>query len=324
MLSFENKNVVFITTKNLNYIRNSQEISLIKQTCSSILVIGSNNKNYLARLLHVYIKLIFISFKRFDVVFIGFAPQFIIPFFRWKLKGAITIIDFFISFYDTLVFDRKKFKQHSSIAKLLNKIDKITINFPNYVLCDTKAHSKYFINEFEVDPSKLTVLYLEADKTIYFPRTTLKPDILKNKFIVLYFGSILPLQGIDIILSAIDLLKYDKELYFYIIGPIGNNFHKPISDNIEYIDWLSQEKLAEYISISDLCLAGHFNKGIKKASRTIPGKAYIYSAMGKRMILGDNEANRELFNNDLDVEFVQMGDSQEIANAILRKKDERI
>ena len=128
----------------------------------------------------------------------------------------------------------------------------------------------------------------------------------------------MPLQGVDIILSAIDLLKDEKNIYFYIIGPIGNKFNKPISDNIEYIEWLSQERLAEYISISDLCLAGHFNKDIEKASRTIPGKAYIYHAMGKKMILGDNEANRELFNNN--AYYVQMGDAKALANAILREK----
>ena len=46
-------------------------------------------------------------------------------------------------------------------------------------------------------------------------------------------------------------------------------------------DWLPQEKLAEYIDMADLCLAGHFNAAVEKASRTIPGKAYIYQAMGK-------------------------------------------
>ena len=73
-------------------------------------------------------------------------------------------------------------------------------------------------------------------------------------------------------------------------------YNKVISDNVLYFDWLSQDKLAEYIDMADLCLAGHFNKNINKAKRTIPGKAYIYEAMNKPMILGDNSATHELYN----------------------------
>ena len=92
-----------------------------------------------------------------------------------------------------------------------------------------------------------------------------------------------------------------------------------MSENIQYIDWLSQEKLAHYISWSDLCLAGHFNKEVEKASRTIPGKAFIYQAMGKEMILGNNPANRELFARDEKVIFVEMGDEKALAKAILTR-----
>ena len=141
----------------------------------------------------------------------------------------------------------------------------------------------------------------------------------KGKFTVLYFGSILPLQGIDVVLGAIDRLKDRADMYFYIIGPIGDKYEKPFSENIEYISWLSQEELAKYIAMSDLCLAGHFNKNIEKAKRTIPGKAYIYDAMEKPMVLGDNEATRELYDeNRKGIYFVKMGDSKLLAECISR------
>ena len=57
--------------------------------------------------------------------------------------------------------------------------------------------------------------------------------------------------------------------------------------NICLQDWLMQEDLASHIAFCDLCIAGHFDARIKKAARTIPGKAYIYRAMNKPMILGD-------------------------------------
>ena len=74
--------------------------------------------------------------------------------------------------------------------------------------------------------------------------------------------------------------------------------------------------------MSDLCLAGHFNKDINKAKRTIPGKAYTYEAMNKKMILGDNEATHELYEEgDGTHYFVEMGNAEKLAEKIIYIKN---
>lgn len=119
-------------------------------------------------------------------------------------------------------------------------------------------------------------------------------------------------------LEAANHLKKIEDICFYIIGPIGEKMKKPLDSDIHYIQWLSQEKLSDYIAFSDLCLAGHFNKDINKARRTIPGKAYIYHAMEKPMILGDNPANHELYSEeDPGISFVEMGSGEKLADKIL-------
>ena len=50
--------------------------------------------------------------KDYDLSFVGFAPQLVLPFFR-RLRKKPVIEDFFISLYDTLVQDRKKFRSGS-------------------------------------------------------------------------------------------------------------------------------------------------------------------------------------------------------------------
>ena len=81
MQSYQNQNVLFVTTKNLDYLRNTQEIRLIEQTAKSVTVLGSREKSYAKRLLHVYGKLCTMSMKPFDAVFLGFAPQLVLPLF---------------------------------------------------------------------------------------------------------------------------------------------------------------------------------------------------------------------------------------------------
>jgi glycosyltransferase involved in cell wall biosynthesis len=316
-LNFKNKKVLFITTKNTDYIRNTQEVNIIKESASSYKVIGSAHKSYLKRLLFVYTRLLFTQASDYDVIFVGFAPQLVIPLFKHKFKGKYIIEDFFISMYDTLCCDRKKFNTGSLIGKLLHKIDESTLNNANLIICDTNTHGDYFANEFHAKREKLHTLYLEADTNIYHPMSIQKPAKYEDKYIVCYFGSILPLQGVNVILDAFKLLENaTSKIKLICIGPVK---YKLSLSNIDYIDWLPQDELAQYISFSDLCLAGHFNSDIEKAKRTIPGKAYIYQAMNKPMILGDNPANHELFSKDnIMTTYVEMGSPKALADAILR------
>lgn len=314
------KNVLFITTKNLDYLRNTQEIRLIKEQAEECTVVGYSDRSYIKRLCKVYAKLLFSSLKKYDVIFIGFAPQLILPLFGLKMRKKTIVMDFFISVYDTMVCDRRKFRKNGPAAKLCHFLDRKCIGYANQVICDTNAHGDYFAEEFGVERSKIHTLYLEADTSIYYERTVTRPEALQDKYIVLYFGSILPLQGVEVIMGAIERLKEHKDLYFYVIGPMKDSIRKVESSNVEYIEWLPQEKLAEYIAMADLCLAGHFNRQIKKAKRTIPGKAYIYEAMNRKMILGDNKANRELFTEDDRHFFVKMGEEKALAEKILSIK----
>lgn len=314
----KSKKVLFITTKNVDYIRNAQEIKLLKENAESVEILHSSKEKYIGRIIEIWIKLLFKSFREIDIVFIGFSPQLVLPFFKWKFKRKDIIIDFFISVYDTLIHDRQKFKDHGIAAKICHGIDSATLKLADYVIVDTNADARYFIGEFQSDKDKFETLYLEADRTIYYPREQHKREKLRDKFVVLYFGSILPLQGVDVVLDAIKLLQDNKDIFFQIIGPIPKKYNKPIQDNVEYIDWLSQEELAEHIADADLCLAGHFNGEIDKAKRTIPGKAYIYTAMKKKSILGDNLANRELYKeNEENVSFVEMGDAKNLSEKII-------
>lgn len=317
--SAKDKNVLFITTKRLDYIRNTQEIRLLEQCASSFRVIGSNEKTYFFRLCHVYVLLLFTSVKPYDTVLIGFAPQLIVPFFAWKFRGVYQMIDFFISLYDTFCFDRHVFKPNGLAGKLLHLLDAYTLKHADTILCDTRCHANYFAEEFHADRKKMYLLYLAVDPSIYHPMNVPKPNKAAGKKVVLFFGSMLPLQGYEIILDAFYALKDRLDYCFYFIGPLSDSLKNKVSDmpNLFLADWLIQEDLARHIAFADLCIAGHFSDSIAKASRTIPGKAYIYRAMNKPMILGDTPANHELFADGPNTVFVPLGSSSAITDAIL-------
>ena len=304
----------------MDYLRNTQEINLLKSKEREVDIIGSFSNCYPKRLFAVYKRLLFCRVKDYNEIFIGFAPQLVLPFWGWKFRKKSVVIDFFISMYDTFVFDRKKFRQRSLAGKILRYLDRKTISLADWIICDTKEHGRYFAEEFGASFQQMHTLYLEADTCIYYPREKKKSG---DFFEVLYFGSILPLQGVDIVLKSAQILRENRKIHFTLIGPIEESYEKVESDTITYISWLPQEQLADAIAQADLCLAGHFNKEIAKARRTIPGKAYIYQAMGKPMILGENPANRELYSEDMDgIYFVEMGNPSALAKKILEIKGE--
>lgn len=316
------KRVLYVATKNSDYIRIKQEERLVKEYASDYTIIDSEEKKYFRRCLSVFKQLLFTNCKTYDVVMIGFMAQMIVPLFYFKFRKTTVIVDFFISIFDTLVDDRKKFRSSSIPARVVHYIDKLTLQKADIVISDTTVHGDYFAKEFNVERSKILTMYLEADSSVFGYRNTEKPVELRDKYVVLYFGSILPLQGINVVLDAIALAEErEKDLYFIVIGPIKNKYNVVPTANAKYIEWLEYEELASYISFSDLCLAGHFSDSIGKANRTIPGKAYIYESIGKRMVLGNTEANRELFSESARHLFVDCGSATKLLDVIIQARN---
>lgn len=319
MKKMKNKKVLYVTTKNIDYIRNVQIIKKLQNEYDDLKIIYSKRKNYYLRIIEVNIKMMFEKRNKYDMIFAGFLPQLLFSFlYKKKKSNQIIAIDFIISLYNTLVFDRKKVREKSLIAKVLKKIDKQIASKADIVYTDTKTQAKTFEKEFAIKREKFKVLYLESNKEIYNENVEKLNIKRKNEFMVLWFGSILPLQGVDVILEAAKLLIQNSNIQFYIIG----NIHKLKIDeneykNVKFISWLPDQMLARYVKTADLCLAGHFNGKIERANREIPGKAFTYEAMKKKIILGKSEANLEKFKeNNKNIFFVERGNAKALANKI--------
>lgn len=311
------KKVLFITTHRIDYIRNTQHIEEMKKQGASVRCLYSGTGNHIFSAAKIFFTLLFTSLSDVDVVVVSYMCQLVTPFLNWKLKRKTLAVDFFISLYDSMVNDRKMLGPKNPLARLIRWLDVSSVRYADRIIVDTKTHGDYFCREFGMKKEKMEVVYLNADTSVYFPRPQEKAPEFQGKFLVVYFGTVIPLQGFDIVLDAVRRLKDRKDIHFYLIGPVEKRYRKVISDTVTYADWVSQERLAEIIAMADLCLAGHFNGQIMKARRTIPGKAYIYEAMEKPMILGDSPANHERYREGQPgICFVPMGDAGKLAEKI--------
>ena len=210
--------------------------------------------------------------------------QFIKHFFKRKY----IINDFFISNYDTYVYDRKKITKYNPRAWWKFFQDWFNFTYSHYLLSDTQAHFDYWQSLFGTFKGKHFVLPVLADRTIYYPSYT--PTRTNGKVTILFYGSFIPLHGIDVILKAFHILE--KEQIPFQADIIGNGqTYKQMKHlynelNLQNVTmngaFIQETALASKIRESDVIL-GIFGKS-QKAKAVIPNKAYQALASQKALI----------------------------------------
>ncbi len=334
------KRVVYITVKNRDYIRTRQLEKILKEYTASFEIYSSEKGNPLSRMQDLRKRVRDICFEQFDVVILGFLPQLLLGrvercislknrYYSDKIdhsRKILIIAEMFLSIYDTVVQDRKLIWKYGLISALCRRLDRRVLDGAELILTDTMADADFFAQEFKADRNKMEVLYLEAPS--YVSSTQEASEIPKT---VLYFGTGLPLQGTDIVAKAYQILHKQDEnsgimaednLKLIYIGGISHMSRRQRCfikrGAVEYHKWLPESELLSMIKDAGICLAGHFNASIDKADRTIPGKAFIYEALHKKMILGDTRANHEFFTQDENHIFVDRGSAEALAKCIRR------
>jgi len=317
-------NILFLSGRELSYPRNGLIFNLLSSE-NSVRFIGRQTgagSILLQSILGVFKAIPLILSRRFSLCYIGFFGQIImIPLGTFRKQKFI--FDAFISTYDTLCFDRRIFSPGSPAGRLAHWLDKTACKLATRVIVDTHAHAAFFEDEFCVPAEKVDVLFVGCDDNLFVPL-----DIPPQKDLVLFYGSYLPLHGLEIILEAARKVeKARPAIRFRLIGPrTGQSSYPYLSswNDLKNIEWKPSVPIAQLpaeIQQAAICLGGHFGTS-QKAGRVIAGKTFQCIAMGKPTIVGDNPANRELLEHGKDAWFCQMGDPDALANATLTLMDD--
>lgn len=263
-----------------------------------------------------YFKLIkdFLKEKNnFDSVVVGFPGHYDVPlaFILGKIFKKKVFFDIFASTYETYVLDRKVAKKNSFKSRLYYFVDWLGLHLATYVITDTLAHGKFYSHLYKINPEKQIVVYVGSDDDYFYPRN------IKEETDVLFYGSYQPLQGAAVIIEAAAHLPSVK---FKMIGDgqtrkAAENIAKELMlNNVEFVDWMPLERLAEEISKAKICL-GIFGK-TQKANIVIPNKVYDYLASAKPVITAKTEATQELLETDTNSVLTELGNSQDLVLAI--------
>ena len=312
--------VCYFGTYTPEYSRNRILISGLRENDIEVIECQTVRRGFLK-----YIDLAIKHWKirnKYDVMVVGFQGIQAVILAKFLTRKTI-IFDAFASIYDSMILDRQNFKAKSFAAKYYWWLDKISMTLADVVLFDTNENINFASKEFRIKKEKFRRIFIGADIGIFYPDE--KENRSKN-FKVLFYGSFLPLQGIDYIVKAAKLLEKEEDIVFEIVGwgpekiKIMELFNHLKPKNLFFADGQKQESLRKKGVEADLCL-GIFGE-TNKTKRVIPNKVYECVAMRKPVVTADTPATRELFEEG-ELMFVKVADHISLANAIMTLKNNR-
>jgi len=258
----------------------------------------------------------------YDVLLTSYVGQLVMPLAKLMTSRPI-VLDAFLGIHEMFI-DHEPEASDSYRAKAWYYLDMYSFRSANSILTDTKEHINYFHEQFGINRNKFRRVFAGSDDAIFFPRSV---NRVNDNFLVMFWGTFIPLQGVQFIIRAAKLLQNQKDVVFKIIGS-GRTFDlaKNLSERLRlrnvsfFTKWIPYQELPNHIANADLCL-GIFGD-TPKAKRVIPNKAFEALAMGKPLITGDSPATGEALTNMKDCVLCEMANPRAIVKSIMLLKED--
>jgi len=311
--------VCYFGIYNKNYARNKIIIAGLKENGIKVLECNSREPSLLK-----YFNLIVRYWKirnQFNIMIIGFPGQTLMLLAKLLCRKKI-IFDAFTSVYDSYVCDRKLVSRKSLKAKYYYFLDWLSCRLADNVLLDTETHIDYFVKTFKIKKEKFTYLYVGSTPETFYPRKTTQK---KDKFIIHFHASGIPLQGIEYVLDAAEELEDISKVCFNIVGGIQAVpavQRRLISRNYKNVNFIAPvpiNELAENINQANICL-GIFGNSLK-TKRVVPNKIFEALACKKPVITAKTAAVQEIFIDKEHLLFCRLSDGKDLAQKILKLKE---
>lgn len=241
---------------------------------------------------------------------------------RWRVgRKARIIFDELVSPYDAWVNERKTFSSGSLTARVIYAIERSILRNADLIITDSSFQAEYYAHLFQVPVEKFRVVRGSVDESAFNQAVQPRKFDFTEPFVVFTYGTFIPLQGMDFILSAAELLK-DVPVRFLIAGGKGEKLAHFLEvqqsralTNITHIPWIDFTALPSYIRGASLCLGGPFGN-TAQAQRVITGKALQFLACGCPTVIGLSRETGEIFTDRKNCLLVEQGNPGAIAAAV--------
>jgi glycosyltransferase involved in cell wall biosynthesis len=237
-------------------------------------------------------------------------------------RGVPVVFDALVSLWETSVVDRRSVPARSVSGYRYRLTDLVACSLADAILLDTDAHIAWFKASFRLPADRLHRIWVGADDELMTPCGSRRRD---GEFTVFFYGSFIPLHGIEHIIGAAERLQAREGDVRFVLCGTGQTYPamrrmaaaRRIS-NIEFLGRRSPPELRRLMCDSDVCL-GIFGTS-SKARAVIPNKIFDALACGRPVITADTPAVRECLTDGENVWLCRGGDADDLAGAITALK----
>lgn len=246
------------------------------------------------------------------------------------------VVDAFTSLVDTSVHDRGTVRPGSPAALGYRAADALAFRLADSILTDTRRNAEHYARQFGIPAAKFAVIPVGASREWFDAETlTPRPPLPQGEgggsrklggqggegpLLVQFYGSYIPLHGVETILHAADRLRDQVGLRFELIGR-GQTYTAMRAlaadlglHSITFRDPVPPAGLPRLVARADIAL-GIFGT-TDKAQRVVPNKVYQTLALGRALITADTPALREAFTPGEHLLGIPPGDPAALADAI--------
>lgn len=258
--------------------------------------------------------------KRYRIVHVNNMPDFLvfsalIP----RLFGCKVVLDLQDPMPEVFIA-KYNMKPSHWLIRTLRVLEKLSATFANEVLTANIAFEDLFVRSCKRE--KQTILMNSPDESIFTPQTPI-PAKNKEKFIVMFHGTIVERNGLGDALYAINKIK-DKisglEFHVYGEGDFVSRFLDikqalQLDDVVFFHGYTLIEDIAEALKGIDLGVIP--NKRSPFTEINLPTRIFECLRMGKPVIAPDTRGIRDYFGSD-DLFFFNPDEENSLADTILR------
>lgn len=215
--------------------------------------------------------------------------------------------------------DRGLLRSSALAGALTAWLDRKTLSLADRVVIDTRAHADFLRCRFGVPEERIRVFYLGADPDAFRPSPL---RVRSAAMRVLFYGSFLPLHGIEVIVDTARLLRGEKNIQFTLCGDgwqwreVKKVIEEAALPNVTLRGWVPYHEIAKLIQEHDVCL-GIFS-GKQKARMVIPNKVYQCAQVGRPVVSADTAAIREVFKHGENILLVPPENAEALAETLLQ------
>lgn len=305
-----------------SYVRTKTLTDALRRIDGLVLYQAINSSVGIFRYFETLWKLLVIRVKSNpDYYVLGFRGYEIFWIVRAITLGKPLILDHMMSPYDSLLNEVQRIKKGGLSDKVVYAYERSILWYSDKILVDTAINKEYFAKLFQIDSERICPVHVGTDEDLFKKLPSYERADGQYSFQVFFYGSFLPLHGIDIILKAASIIR-DLPIQFTLLGGRGKDladFYQMMSEleleNVEHREWVDYEELPKWIQRADICLGGPFgNTG--QARRVVTGKTFQFLAMGKPTIIGEIDHDYG-FEDKKNCLLVCQGNPQALADAIV-------